>query len=436
MSLDTIFALSSGHLPSGVAVVRVSGAGVRDLLMRIADGTPRARQLVLRNILGVDGSILDRGLVAFFPGPSSFTGEDCCEFHVHGGRASVSAILSSLGAIAGLRMADAGEFTRRAFLNGKMDLTQAEALADLLAAETESQRRLALTQSSGAQRRVYEEWRDRIVFARAMIEAEFDFSDEADVPGSISDLVWSGMRSLTLAIGEVLQQTRAAEIVRDGLDVVILGAPNAGKSSLMNALIGREVAIASAIPGTTRDLIEARLDLNGYRVNVVDTAGVRDDPDEIEGIGIEKALSRVNSADAVLLVEDMSQPGSAPVVTARARVLRVGLKSDLAESFSDYDICVSAVSGDGLKDLCLRIEEIARQLAASVSDATPSGMRQSQELEGCRSALLRALAMVGMPLELRAEELRIAGDRLSRLVGRIGVEDLLDVIFSKFCVGK
>jgi tRNA modification GTPase len=436
MSSDSIFALSSGHLPSGVAVVRVSGAEVKNVLARMANGVPPARQLVLRSILNADGDILDQGLVAFFAGPVSFTGEDCCEFHIHGGRASVAALLRTLASMRGLRMAEAGEFTRRAFMNGKVDLTQTEALADLLAAETEVQRRLALAQSSGAQRRVYEDWRERIVFARAMIEAELDFSDEGDVPGSVSDQVWFDMRSLSSLIGAALQHTRSAEIVRDGLNVVIVGAPNAGKSSLMNALIGREVAISSAIPGTTRDLIEARLDLNGYQVNLVDTAGLRVDPDVIEGIGIERALSRSSSADVVLLVEDMAQPGSVPSVETEGRVIRVGLKSDLSALGAPYDICVSAVSGAGLGDLTLILRDIAHQFAELVSDATPSRIRHMQELEDCRAALARAVELACTPLELRAEELRIAGDCLSRLVGKIGVEDLLDVIFSRFCVGK
>ena len=436
MATDTIFALSSGHLPSGVAVVRVSGAQVRNVLARMTNGVPQPRRLVLRNLLNAEGGVLDRGLVVFFAGPVSFTGEDCCELHIHGGRASVAAVLQTLGSMDGLRMADAGEFTRRAFMNGMVDLTQTEALADLLAAETEVQRRLALAQSSGSQRRVYEDWRERIVFARAMIEAELDFSDEGDVPGSVSDQVWHDMRSLSSSIGAALGNTRSAEIIRDGLNVVIVGAPNAGKSSLMNALIGREVAISSAIPGTTRDLIEARLDLNGYQVNLVDTAGLRVDPDVIERIGIERALLRSSSADVVLLVEDMAQSGTAPPVETEGRVIRVGLKADLVARTEAYDICVSAVTGVGLGDLTLLLRGIAHEFAELVCDATPSRIRHVQELEGCRAALERAVDLASMPLELRAEELRLAGDCLSRLVGKIGVEDLLDVIFSRFCVGK
>lgn len=436
MFQDTIFALSSGRLPSGVAVVRVSGPHVRTVLAAMAGGVPPTRQAVLRTIKAAAGEAIDRGLVLFFDGPASFSGEDSCEFHLHGGVASVAAVLSSLGDMPGLRLADAGEFTRRAFLNGKLDLTQAEGLADLIAAETEAQRRLALRNAEGGQRRVYEEWRKRILHGRAMIEAELDFADEADVPGSVADRIWADMQALERDIDTNLGSARAGEIVRNGFEVIILGAPNAGKSSLMNALARRDVSIITEEAGTTRDLVEVRLDLGGIRVNLIDTAGIRENPGRIEEIGIKKALIRSSDSDLVLLVEDASAPGTAPQVVIDGPLMRVGLKSDLRSASIGYDLSVSARTGAGLDELRDAIGRLARMSASSVADATPVRERQARELTRCRDHLRDALALTSAGLEVRAEELRLAGDALARLVGRIDVEELLDVVFSQFCVGK
>ncbi len=436
MFQDTIFALSSGRLPSGVAVVRVSGPHVRMVLEAMAGGVPVPRYAALRAIKAPGGGPIDRGLVLFFEGAASFSGEDSCEFHLHGGVASVAAVLSALGGLPGLRLADAGEFTRRAFLNGKIDFTQAEGLADLIAAETEAQRRLALGNAEGGQKRAYEEWRKRILHARAMIEAELDFADEADVPGSAADQIWADMQALERDIDANLGSVRAGEIVRNGFDVIILGAPNAGKSSLMNALARRDVSIITEEAGTTRDLVEVRLDLNGIRVNLIDTAGIRENPGHIEEIGIEKALMRTHDSDLVLLVEDASVPGSAPLVDVGGPLMRVGLKSDLPGAANGYELLVSARTGEGLDELRDAIGQVARVSTASVADATPVRERQVRELLRCRDHLRSALAMPDAGLEVRAEEMRLAGDALARLVGRIDVEDLLDVVFSQFCVGK
>lgn len=264
-STDTIVALSSGRLPAGVAVVRMSGPATRFVLETMVGEIPQPRHARLCVVRAADGQAIDRGLVLFFPGPASFTGEDCAELHLHGGRAVVSKVLESLADSSGVRLAEAGEFTRRAFLNGKLDLLQAEALADLVSAETEAQRRLAMRNSEGAQTALYQEWRHTLLRSRALIEAELDFSDEQDVPGSVSDTIWPALSALASDMARHIDGYKRAEMVRDGFEVVIVGRPNAGKSSLLNVLARRDVAIVSDEPGTTRDLVEVVLDIGGMR---------------------------------------------------------------------------------------------------------------------------------------------------------------------------
>jgi tRNA modification GTPase len=434
---DTIFALSTGRLPSGIAVVRLSGPQVRTVLETVVGAVPLPRRARYTAIKAADGRHVDRGLILFFPGPDSFTGEDCAELHLHGSVATVNACLSELGAFAGLRMAEAGEFTKRAFLNGKIDLTEAEALADLIAAETEAQRLQALANSEGAQRKLYEGWRVQILHARAMIEAEIDFTDEGDVPGSVSALIWPQICALADDVTRHVSLAKSGEIVRSGLDVVILGAPNAGKSSLMNALARREVSIITEEAGTTRDLVEVRLDLGGYRVNLIDTAGIRNAAGRVETIGIQRALDRAGRADLVLLVEDVTLPGSAPAAPAGPAVWRIGLKQDLAQIVqSSYDLVLSAETGSGMGELIALLGSFVDAQVGGAGVVTPVRQRQVEELAECEGRLRAALAIRSGGIELAAEELRLAGDALGRLSGRIGVEEMLGVIFSQFCVGK
>lgn len=432
---DTIFALSSGALPSGVALVRLSGRHVRTVLEKMAAGVPPPRRASLRRIVDKQGRLLDRALVLFFAAPASFTGEDSAELHVHGGRAIVDAVLTALSQHEGLRMAEAGEFTRRAFLNGRIDLTTAEAMADLVAAETEVQRRLALENAEGGQRSLYESWRRQLVHARAMIEAELDFADEADVPGSVADTVWENVARLRQEIREHLEGYRTAEIVRDGYRVALIGAPNAGKSSLLNALARRDVAIVTSVPGTTRDLVEVALDLRGVKVLVTDTAGIRQTDDTVERIGVERALEAAQRADLVLLVIDPSQKElGAFEPPPHNKLLRIATKSDRHYPPDDFDQIVSAHSGDGMAALLDIMADLASEAATHTQAALPSRSRHKQLLEECSSFIERAL--MGGELELRAEELRLASGALGRITGAIDVEDLLDVIFSEFCIGK
>jgi tRNA modification GTPase len=438
ISGGSIVALSSGRLPAGVAVIRISGPQTRFLVETIAGSMVKDRAAILRRFRAPDGTVLDNGLVVFFPGPASFTGEDVAEFHVHGGRAVVTRMLETITGFDGVRHAEPGEFTRRAFLNGKVDLVETEALADLVNAETEAQRRFAVQNAEGVQSEVYLGWRRRLLHARAMIEAEIDFADEDDVPGSVSDTVWSDVQSMIGEIDRHIAGFRTAEIIRDGFEVVILGAPNAGKSSLFNALARRDAAIVTDEPGTTRDLLEVTLDLQGLRVRLTDTAGLRDAPGKVEAIGIEKAKAKAHGADLLLLLRDVADPKDIGPLPTGTPALRVGTKLDLLESGSagDYDIGISVRDGTGVEALLEEIGRRAAEATGSVGDVLPSRLRHVELLGAANGHLLRAIDDRTAGQELRAEELRLAADRLGRIVGAIDAEDMLDVIFSQFCIGK
>ena len=432
---DTIFAVSSGGLPSGVAVIRLSGPQAGDAMTRLAGSLPPPRRAVLRHLRDKDGTALDRALVLFLPSPASVTGEDCAEFHVHGGRAVVAAVLRALGAMPGLRQAEAGEFTRRAFVNGRIDLTGAEGLADLIGAETEAQRRLALDNAEGGQRALYAAWRNRLLHARAMIEAELDFADEADVPGAVSERIWADMHTLCGELDAHIDGFRAAEIVRDGFRVVLVGAPNAGKSSLLNALARREVAIVTDVAGTTRDLVEVSLDLGGMKVLVIDTAGLRETQDKVERIGVERAVAAAGRADLVLELV-APDPSGLPAIDGgwTAPTLRVATKSDLGSVMPGFDHAISVVTGEGLGALVAAIAVRAETATTWQGAAAPTRLRHVALLRETGNHLREAL--VPDALELRAEKLRLAGDSLGRITGAVDVEELLGVIFSQFCIGK
>lgn len=454
---DTIVALSSGRLPAGVAVVRISGKRTRFVLETIVGKVTEPRNATYTVLRTPGGAKIDSGLILFFPGPHSFTGEDSAEFQIHGGKAAVAALLDALTGLNGVRHAEAGEFTRRAFLNGKLDLVETEALADLISAETEAQRRLAVLNADGAQSKLYSGWRGRLIHARAMIEAELDFTDESDVPGSVAETVWADMLKLSGEIRDHVQGYHRAEIIRDGYDVVIVGAPNAGKSSLLNALARREAAIVSDEPGTTRDLVELSLDLDGLKVRLTDTAGIREGAGKVEAIGIERARRRAESADLVLVLIDASaRAASVPSVSTR-NVIHIGTKADLVTASPegpDFDrvgrpsdsgsiqaadrpaIMVSSVSGQGIGELLEVLSEKAREAAGGAGDVLPSRLRHVELLRETALYLNAALQRNDRDLELRADDLRLAADRIGRISGAVDVEDLLDVIFSQFCIGK
>ncbi len=350
------------------------------------------RYAVYRIFRSRNGDAIDRGLVLFFRSQQLY-GEDCAEFHLHGGKAVVEKLLSELGELSGCRIAEAGEFTRRAFSNGKMDLTIAEGLADLIAAETEGQRRLALQVASGSQRALYTEWRQQLLRARAFIEAELDFADESDVPGSVSEQVWQSLRTLKRQIESHIASGKRASMLRDGLHVVIVGAPNAGKSSLLNFLAGREVAIISEEAGTTRDLLEVKLDLGGIPVYVTDTAGLRETTSSVEKIGIERARARMADADLVLLLQDMNDPVDIALDKQPSNLWRIGTKTDLdPASVGEWDYRISTRTGQGLDELLHALQAFAEAEIGQIEDAVPTRQRHIGLLRSTIMELDKALA--------------------------------------------
>lgn len=434
----TIYALSSGSVPSGVAVIRISGPKTRFGLETIVGALPPPRVASLRAIRDRNNLVLDRGLVLFFPGPASFTGEDCAELHVHGGRAVIAAVSETLEAIEGFRYAEAGEFTRRAFENGKLDLTAVEGLGDLVLAQTEMQRRLALAQAEGGLQALYEKWMEQLTLCRGLIEAELDFSDEGDVPENVSEGVRGEVLAVRDAIAQHLGQAHAGEIVRDGCHVAIAGAPNAGKSSLLNALARRDASIVSDEPGTTRDVVTVTLDLAGYAVILHDTAGLRETSGLVEREGIRRAEAVMREADLVLYLQDLSDTWSGPQVQQSDKTLVIGTKADLmcCSPIWERNLDISVRSGDGMDELMALIRRKIEEVASQISDAMPTRQRHQAQLRRARDCLDAALADRSLPGELLAEELRSAGGALGRLTGEAGSEELLGVIFERFCIGK
>ena len=431
---DTIYALSSGALPSGVAVVRVSGKDAFSCCRAVAGEVPAPRKARLMRLVDAAGSPIDTALVLAFAGPASFTGEDCIEFQLHGGRAVVRALLDRLAGL-GLRHAEAGEFTRRAFENGKIDLVEAEGLSDMIAAETEMQRRLALEQAGGGLSELYDGWARELTHARAMIEAELDFSDEDDIPGSVSATIWGTVEDVGRQIESHIAGSRAGEIIRDGYRVVIAGPPNAGKSSLLNALARRDVAIVTDVAGTTRDILEVYLDLDGYAVRLCDTAGLRDSDDVVEAEGMRRARALLEEADLIL---SLSDTGSGhPAERFEGECLRIGTKADTANGAeADFDLLISSRTGAGMDRLVEMIKARLEARLAGASLSLPVRDRQVGYLKETLHQIKAALAARDHSPEIPAEALRRAAVALGRITGRVDVEDLLDVIFSSFCVGK
>jgi tRNA modification GTPase len=435
---DTIYAVSTAPGRAAIAVVRVSGPRARHALIGLGGHPlPAPRKAALRTLRNGAGEWIDQALVLWFPAPASETGEDVVEFHLHGGRAIVDATLGALAALSGLRAAGPGEFTRRAVENGKLDLTGAEALADLIDAETPAQRLQALRQYEGALADLYEDWRARLLVALAWSEAAIDFSEE-ELPEDIANQLRTPVAEVHAEMVRHLDDARRGELTREGLFLTIVGASNVGKSSLVNALARRDVAIVSDIPGTTRDIVETRLDLGGYVVHLADTAGLRITGDVIEREGVRRALARAAASDMTVLVLDGSAPDPFAGIDESAisgASLVVWNKCDLPWPAARGGLRISARTGEGLDILLQVLCEQVRARLEGPRTSPPMTRARHRECVACAAeALARALDQPES--ELMAEDLRLALRAIGRLTGRVDIEELLDVVFRDFCIGK
>ena len=427
--MDTIFALATAQGKAGVTVVRISGPEAHAVAKRMVGPLPGANEAKLRKIQDANGQMLDHALVLCFDAPNSFTGEDIVEYQCHGSVAVVSGILNALGRQDGLRLAEPGEFTRRALENGRLDLAQVEGLADLIDAETEAQRRQAQQTFAGALGAVVEDWRVNLIRAAALIEATIDFADE-DVPTDVTPEVNALLDGVLSDLDRHVSGVAIAERIRTGFEIAIVGPPNAGKSTLLNYLAGREAAITSEVAGTTRDVIEVRMDLAGLPVTLLDTAGLRDTSDLVEGIGIDRALERAKQADLRVFLKDQDE------------LLLEPLQDDIvlkpkADLMVDGDNAISGKTGKGVDALVERITHILSTRSQSAGLATRE--RHKTAMEKARTALQSAqdsLSRGSDHYDIAAEDLRTAIRSLESLVGRIDVENLLDEIFASFCLGK
>jgi tRNA modification GTPase len=450
---STIFALSSGRPPAAIAVIRISGSQARTALERLAGRVPEPRKAALVRVCDpASREAIDEALALWFPAPHSETGEDVAELQLHGGQAVIAAVLKALGSVPGCRLAEPGEFTRRAFENGKLDLTAVEGLGDLIFAETSAQRRQAFRQLKGLIGDRAEAWRGRLIEALALVEARIDFSDEADVPEDLIAPAATIARNLRDEIAAVLADGRRGERMRDGLVVAIAGPPNAGKSTLFNRLARREAAIVSPHPGTTRDVIEVHLDIDGYPLTILDTAGIRDSSEPVEQEGIRRARARAAEADLILWVTDLSagerigaqmpQVDSGPpqwLIQNKIDLVRGQAPCVAKKDEPGFIFSLSATEGEGIEVLIAALARFATGYFAAGEDAVVTRARHREMLASTVAALDRAVAEAATSNareELIAEELRQASSALGRLTGRVDVEDVLDKIFRDFCIGK
>lgn len=441
---DTIYALSSGAGRAGLAVIRISGRRTSALLVAIAGGCPVPREFSLKSLRdSTTGEVVDKAVVVWLPGPRSLTGEDCAEFHVHGSPGVISAVLDVLGRHEGVRPAEPGEFTRRAFANGKMDLVEIEGLADLLEARTASQRRQAFAQMSGKASSVFDMWRQHLLLIRADIEAVVDFVEEAGVAEAAAPAIDARIAHLLAEISGALDRSSSSEVIRDGVRVVLAGLPNTGKSSLLNVLARRDAAIVSDMPGTTRDSVVVALDLMGFPVILTDTAGIRNSAaDKVEEEGIRRSRTHMAEADLLIWVSSPDVPGSEKPDSSVVPDLVVRNKADLEAQWDPFRdnsagrILISTRTGDGLPDLLSAMAELLRCRYGKAESALLVSARQKQVTRDIYEHLTLALRHGPDALELKAEEIRRAADEVGRLTGRVDVEEWLGAIFSRFCIGK
>ncbi len=441
---DTIIALSSGSLPAGVAIVRISGAKAKFIAQKLIDSVPKARKLVLREIYFAD-KFIDKGLIAFFPAPNSFTGEDCLEFHLHGSKAVIKALMDAVLSFTNVRLAKAGEFTLRAFENGKLDLIEAEGLADLLAAETETQRVQALGRMSGIISKKILSWREELLFLRGQIEALLDFSDEGDIIDELADSFYISLDKLISEFTHILSGFTEGRIIREGFRIVLAGSVNAGKSSLINRLTKSDLAIVSSEEGTTRDVREVEMDINSQLVKFIDMAGFRKSKSEAENEGIRRAEQQLKRADLILWLSAINidrvkdREKAKKLLTSlevKAPIIYLTTKADLVKNLPEDEFAISVKSGLGIEKLLKLISEKYLTLP-NISDREIfiSHQRDRDAIKIALTELKRARSNLE-ELELAAHSLKLASDSLSRLLGELDPEQILGNIFANFCVGK
>ena len=441
---QTIFAPATATGRAGITVIRVSGSRAGEVLMACTQKPlPPPREAQYSGFFELDtGETIDKGLALWFPGPKSFTGEDVVEFHIHGGRATTEAICNVINQIEHCRFADPGEFTRRAFYNEKLDLTEVEGLADLVDAETEAQRKQAFRQFNGDLSALFEKWRSQLIRAMALLEASIDFSEE-DIPENLFSRIKHNILCLEKEITQYIDDKRHGERLREGFFIVIAGSPNVGKSSLLNALAQRDVAIVSEVAGTTRDVVEVRMDIGGVPVTIADTAGLRDVLDEIEAEGVRRARKRAKEADLRLLMFDATQlkPDKPTMEMIDQNAIVVFNKIDLLKENSSMavettpnPILISALKGQNIKGVLEIVSEKIQKMSSKAGLPPITRARHRYALQDCIRGFKRAYD--AKEPELIAEDIRIAAGCLGRITGKVDVEDLLDVIFNEFCIGK
>lgn len=437
---DTIFAVATGRGKSGLSVIRVSGPDASLALAVFNIGPLEPRRATLRRLRAADAEIIDEALCLWFPGPDSFTGEDTLEFQCHGAVSIVARMLELLGRVPGFRLARPGEFSRRALDNGRMDLVQAEGLADLIDSETEQQRQQAIRQLTGGLSREVDQWRSELIAILALFEADLDFSDEGDVDSGVLSGAEFRLSQLKGQMVKVLATGDRGERLREGVTIVLAGAPNAGKSTLLNALAQRDIAIVSSIPGTTRDIVEARLDLGGYPVTVLDTAGLRISADEIEQEGVRRMLARASAADIVVWLRSAKEIDSGLPTefgTLPGFVLSVITQIDKGAPEME-GLKISALTGEGMDVFLQALTElVADRIGQSAEGAVLTRARQREAVAEAVESVDRALAILhSAGTELVVEEVRISMRAIARVTGHVGVDDILDRLFSQFCIGK